>query len=110
MATIEDCEKALHVLADRMSAGNSGRKINFDRSLTCTLTDLDLIFGGRLHRGTLTDIAPADTAAAQVRLRMTSDDLVDMVDGKIKVASAWASGRIKIEASVLDLVRLKSIF
>ena len=41
---------------------------------------------------------------------MTSDDLVAMVDGRLKVPSAWASGRIKIGARKMDLLRLRSIF
>jgi hypothetical protein len=107
---VDECEQALHTLAERMASSNAGRDVNFDRTLSCTLTDLGVIFGGRIADGTLSGIARTDDAAAQVKLRMTSDDLVDMVDGKVKVASAWASGRIKIEAGMLDLVRLKSIF
>ncbi len=100
----------MHTLSDRMAANNAGRKVNFDRSLSCKLTDLDVIFAGQLRGGALIDIVRSDATNAQVKLTMSSDDLVDMVDGKIKVAAAWASGRIKIDAGMLDLVRLKSIF
>jgi alkyl sulfatase BDS1-like metallo-beta-lactamase superfamily hydrolase len=109
VATVEECEQALHTLADRMATNNAGRKIEFDRTLSCSLTDLDVVFGGRLANGTLSDIARTDDPSAQVKLKMTSDDLIDMVDGKVKVASAWASGRIKIDAGMMDLVRLRSI-
>jgi putative sterol carrier protein len=41
---------------------------------------------------------------------MTSDDLVALVHGDLKMATAWATGRVKIDAGVRDLVRLRSIF
>lgn len=110
MATVDECEQALHLLAERMAANTSSGKAGFDRSLTCKLRDLDVIFGGQIARGELTGVTRVDNTAAQVRLDMTSDDLVSLVEGNLKVAAAWASGRIKIDASILDLVRLRSIF
>ena len=47
---------------------------------------------------------------AQIRLTMTSDDLLALVDGSLHLASAWATGRIKVEAGVRDLLKLRSIF
>jgi putative sterol carrier protein len=41
---------------------------------------------------------------------MTSDDLLKLVDGELNMASAWASGRVKIDASVFDLLKLRSVF
>lgn len=115
MATVEECEQALHTLASRLADNEaSRRKAGFDRSVTCTIRDLDVVFSGRLADGQLVDIARAtarDAAAkAQVRLTMTSDDLLALVDGSLKMASAWATGRVKIDAGVRDLVRLRSIF
>jgi alkyl sulfatase BDS1-like metallo-beta-lactamase superfamily hydrolase len=111
MASIEQCETALHDLAAQLAADATARKkANLDRSLTCTITDLGVVFAARLHNGSLQDIHRAQDAAAQVRLSTTSDDLVAMVDGDLSMAKAWAAGRVKIEASVLDLIRLKSVF
>ena len=110
MATVEQCEEALHGLAGRM-AGSSGNAANgFDRSLSCSLNDLAVVFGGRLHDGQLTDIAQIKDPAAQIRLTMTSDDLLRLVDGELNLAKAWASGRIKVQAGVRDLLKLRSIF
>jgi hypothetical protein len=35
---------------------------------------------------------------------------VKLVDGQLKVASAWATGRMRVDASVRDMMRLKSLF
>jgi putative sterol carrier protein len=111
VATVEECEQALHTLAQRLADNEaSRRKAGFDRSLTCTIRDLDVVFSGRLTDGRLVDIGRATTRDAQVRLTMTSDDLLALVDGQLKMASAWATGRVKIDAGVRDLVRLRSIF
>jgi putative sterol carrier protein len=111
VATVDECEHALHGLAAKLAANDgSTRKAGFDRRLTCKLRDLDVIFGGRLHDGLLTGITRADQADGQVRLTMTSDDLLALVDGSLKIASAWATGRIKVEAGVMDLLKLRTIF
>ena len=112
MASPEECERAFHALADRLAAVDPAdrKHTSLDRSLSCTLKDLDVIFGARLHNGELTDIHRVDTADAQVKLKMTSDDLVAMTDGDLNFAKAWSSGRVKIDASVFDLLKLRSIF
>jgi putative sterol carrier protein len=111
VATVAQCEQALHTLAQRLADNEaSRRKAGFDRSVTCTIRDLDVVFAGRLKDGQLLDIGPAAARDAQVRLTMTGDDLLALVDGDLKMASAWATGRVKIEASVRDLMRLRSVF
>jgi hypothetical protein len=111
MASEEDCEQALHRLADRLAAnGTSERNRGFDRSLSCTVRDLGIVFGGRLRNGQLQEIRRVSTAGAQIRLALTSDDLLRLVDGELALPAAWASGRIKIDAGMLDLMKLRTIF
>lgn len=112
MATIAECEQAFHALAERLGTADRStrKKASFDRTLSCRLTDLAVIFAGRLRDGSLTEIRQVDERDAQVRMSMTSDDLLKLVAGELNMASAWASGRVKIDASVLDLLKLRSIF
>lgn len=111
MASVEDCERALGALADRLAENAAARRsVSFDRSLTCTIRDLDVIFAGRLKGGQLVDIRRTPGKDAQVKLAMSSDDLVALVDGRLKMASAWATGRVKVDASIRDLMKLRSIF
>lgn len=112
MATVQECEHAMHQLADRLAANSAakGKAAEFDRSLSCRLTDLDVIFGARLADGTLSDIRPVESADAQVKLRMSSDDLLALVAGELNLAQAWASGRVGIDAKVFDLLKLRSMF
>lgn len=111
MATAEACEQALHTLADRLAASApTRRRADFDRSLSCTLTDLEVVFTGRLRDGQLVDIARSTNGDAEVRLTLTSDDLLALVDGDLAMSQALATRRIRVDAGVRDLLRLRSIF
>ena len=111
MATLEECEQALGDLAGRLAANESARRsVSFDRTLTCAIRDLDVVFAGRLKGGELVDIRRAPSKDAQIKLSMNSDDLVALVAGRLKMASAWATGRVKVDASIRDMLRLRSLF
>lgn len=111
MATVEECRQALDRLAARIAQREAARRATgFDRSLGCRLRDLDVEFRGRFADGLLTDIEEGSNPRAQIRLTLASDDLVKLVDGRLNVASAWATGRLRVDAGVRDLMRLKSLF
>lgn len=114
MANAEQCREALEQLSRNMakSTGDVRKAAALDRSLSCRITDLDLTFSGRLREGSIQDVesAPGPPAEkADIRLTMTSDDLVALVDGGLNFASAWASGRVRLEAGFRDLLRLRSL-
>ncbi|MFI8461205.1 SCP2 sterol-binding domain-containing protein [Kitasatospora sp. NPDC085464] len=114
MADVEECREALEQLSRNMSqsTGNVRKAASLDRSLSCRITDLDLTFTGRLRDGRIQDVVttpgpPAEKA--DIRLTMSSDDLVAMVDGRLNFAAAWAGGRVRLEAGFRDLLRLRTL-
>jgi hypothetical protein len=111
MATLEECHKALQAVADRIASGDTGDREppKLDRSLACRLTDLGTGFHGRLAGGTIQDIADGDNPKAQIALTLASDDLVALSRGELNFAKAWASGRIKVQAGVRDLLQLRKL-
>lgn len=111
MASVEQCEKALRALAKRLAAVDPETRSKYvvERTVSCRIRDLDVVFVGRIDDGGLTDIRRADDASAQVRLATSSDDLLALADGRLGVPAAWATGRLKIEASVLDLLKLRAL-
>ncbi|MGK5628345.1 SCP2 sterol-binding domain-containing protein [Streptomyces sp. URMC 123] len=114
MSTIEECRRALDRLSDTLArAGGDVRgAAALDRSLSCRVTDLDTTFLGRLQDGRIQQVRTVPGAPperAEIRLTMTSDDLVALVDGELNFARAWSRGRIKLEAGFRDLLRLKSL-
>ena len=112
MATVAECEAALHQLARRLSgASPEQRQKAVDRSVSCTIPDLGTTFHGHLRDGDLTGITQApQPGKADLRLTVSSDDLLALTEGRLNFASAWASGRLKVDASFRDLMRLRSMF
>ncbi|MFN2519180.1 MAG: alkyl sulfatase C-terminal domain-containing protein [Jatrophihabitantaceae bacterium] len=112
MASVEECERAFHGLAAKLATADPSarQKASLDRSLSCTLRDLNVTFAGQLRDGELLDIRQVAKADAQVRMSMTSDDLLKLVAGELPMSTAWATGRVKIDASVFDLLKLRSVF
>lgn len=114
MAEVQECERALRSLADRLRSVDPAVRSRYvlDRSLSCRIPDLGVVFLADLCDEGLKDLRcerGSDTAGAQVRLAAASDDLVALTGGTLSPAAAWATGRLKIEASVLDLLRLRSL-
>lgn len=114
MATIEECRSALERLSENIgkAEGDVATAATLDRSLSCRITDLDLTFTGRLAGGRIRDVVAvpgAPAQRAQIRLTMAGDDLVALVDGRLQFARAWATGRVKLEAGFLDLLRLRTL-
>jgi putative sterol carrier protein len=111
MATLEECRQALERLADKLQdVDEDERKRNaFDRSLSCHVPDLDVTFTGRLEDGHIRDISTGDAERAQIRLTADSDNLVAMTDGRLGFGPAWLSGKVKVEAGLRDLLRLRSM-
>lgn len=116
MASAQECERALLDLAGRLDQLDHAtrRRHSADRALRCVVPDIPTAFSARLHDGALVDIAQSpDTmlpaGAAQIRLTVSSDDLVALTSGVLPVVTAWRAGRIKVEASMRDLIRLATL-
>lgn len=111
MATMDECMKALKGILGDLAANPAAAGL--DRSLSCRLTDLDQVVLGRLGSGAVRDLNVVpdgpEVPRADIRLTMTSDDLVAMTDGDLNFGKAWASGRVKLEAGLRDLLRLRKL-
>ncbi|KUN77266.1 sterol-binding protein [Streptomyces griseoruber] len=114
MATIEECRAALEKLSDSMqrAEGDVRTAAELDRSVSCWITDLDVTFVGRMTGGRIVvqdTLQGPPREKAQIRLSMTGDDLVALVDGGLNFAKAWGSGRVKLHAGVRDLFVLRKL-
>lgn len=111
MATTAQCRQALEDLAARLRDvdEHDRKKHSFDRTLSCHVPDLDVTFWGQLQDGHIVGITTDPAPKAQIRLTATSDDLVALTDGQLNFAQAWLSGRVKVEAGVRDLLKLRSM-
>ncbi len=109
-----ECRSALRRLSDNLAAADGGVRgaAALDRSLSCHIKDLDITFTGRLADGRIQvedTVEGPPREKAEIRLAMTGDDLVALVDGDLNFAKAWASGRVRLEAGFRDLLKLRSL-
>ncbi|MGW0815346.1 SCP2 sterol-binding domain-containing protein [Streptomyces viridiviolaceus] len=114
MATTEECRAALEKLSDNMqdAEGDVRAAAELDRSVSCHITDLDVTFAGRMADGRIDvreTLEGPPREKADIRLAMTGDDLVALVDGELNFARAWGSGRVRLEAGLRDLFRLRKL-
>ena len=111
MATTDECITALRGVLGPIASNKAAEGL--DRSLSCRLTDLGQVLVGRLTTGAVRDLraVPDDPSLpkADIRLTMTSDDLLTLTRGELSFGKAWSSGRLKLEAGIRDLLRLRSL-
>lgn len=111
MATREQCEAALRELAVKLSTVDPDvrRRTAPDRSIACRIPDLGTTFTGHLDGEGLSNITEQMRPHAQIVLTVKSDDLLAITEGRMGFATAWATGRVKVDASMKDLIRLRSL-
>jgi alkyl sulfatase BDS1-like metallo-beta-lactamase superfamily hydrolase len=108
VATIEECAAALDEFAAKLGGmDDSSRELV--RTVSLKVPDLDVTFHGTLRRGVLEDVTTEPRDRAQIRLTIGSEDLLALVAGDLNFASAWARGRVKLEASLGDLLKLRKL-
>jgi hypothetical protein len=111
VATLEQCMTALEGFVRELASHDAARGL--DRTVSCRLTDLHQVVQGRLATGTVHDMASVPDGPtvpkADIRLTMSSDDLLALTGGDLSFTPAWASGRIKLEAGIRDMLRLRSL-
>ena len=110
MATVDEVEATLARLATRFERLDHSYKalLPSNRTIEAVFSDLDRIYHASWRRGELTDVRPGPADDADIRVSLSSDDLIAMADGELRFRKAWSSNRLRIEASMTDLIRLRS--
>jgi predicted lipid carrier protein YhbT len=113
MATAEECRQALESLTGRIQEMDPADRAAYlvDRDISCTVQDLGITFLTHLGpdgAGTVT-IANGSDGQAQVKFTTKSDDLLALAEDPGSIARAWLTGRLKVEASIFDLLRLRKV-
>ena len=112
MASAQECQQALQKLAARLSELSPEDRENYfgNRSISVTIPDLGVTYVTNLG----TADAPVREAApgeppADIRLTANSDEVVSLAESPMNIGRSWIAGRVKIEASVKDLFRLRRL-
>lgn len=116
MATRREVERKLRELIARLDAadtrvrGSLAESLPDRRIVEVVVQDLGASYwtemaGGRmgkLHHG----VPPAE---AGIRIHVSSDHLVELVNGEKSLFSSYIGGQVRIEASFTDLLRLRRL-
>ena len=112
MHTAEECQQALQKLAKRLSELTPQERQEYfgNRTISVTVSDLDVTFVTVLGDGDdLVRVAGPDEPKADMRLTATSDLVMSLSQQPMNVARAWVTGKVKIEAGMKDLMRLRRL-
>lgn len=113
MATAQECRAALDRLTGRISEMDAQDRATHlaDRTMSCRVTDLGVTFVTRLGKDGASPVAEAaaDAPRAQIRFAAASDQVMAVADDPGSFARAWLTGRIKVEGSMMDLLRLRKL-
>jgi hypothetical protein len=112
MASAQECQEALRKLVARLSELNPRDRENYfgDRSISVTIPDIGVTYVTNLGSADapVREAAPGEPPA-DIRMTADSDEVLALAQTPMNIARAWVSGRVKIEASVKDLFRLRRL-
>jgi hypothetical protein len=112
MITAQECQEALAKLAGRLSELSPDERDNYfgNRSISVTIPDLGVTYVTRLGTGEdpVREAVPGEPPA-DIRLTANSAEVLSLADSPMNIGRSWVAGRVKIEASVRDLFRLRKL-
>ena len=113
MASAEECREALQTLSGRLAEMNPQDRASYfgNRSMSCHVTDLGVTFMTRFHdhgAEPVTQVRMEDPPA-DIRLAANSDDVISLSATPANIARMWIAGRVKVQASIRDLLALRKL-
>lgn len=113
MAELEEIEVVLADLIARFGSVDADQRralLPSRRLIELELSDLHLAFHAVLERG---ELGPVTAGPAlhrpDIRVSGASDDLLDVARGHLPLGIAYASGRVRVEASMVDMLRMRAL-
>jgi hypothetical protein len=82
-----------------------------DTTVSVLVRDLDVAYGCRFVGGEVVDVEEIgvdEVGTASLRIRTDSDTLLDVVDGRLHFGHGWATGKIRVDAKIRDILKLRS--
>ena len=112
MTSAEECRLALQKLAGRLSELSPAERDQYfgNRTISVAISDLNVTYVSVLGAGNdpVREAAPGDPPA-DIRITAKSDEVISLAEQPMNIARAWMTGRVKIEASMKDLFRLRRL-
>jgi hypothetical protein len=114
LASEEEVELVMADLVDRLHTVDLSLRralLPARRTIEADVTDLGLTYHTFLRDGSLGPVQPgAFDGRPDIWVATTSDDLVALARGHVRIGDAYASGRVKVDAPMMDLLRLRGMW
>lgn len=108
----QECQEALQKLAGRLGELSEAERREYfgDRSMSVTVPDLGVTFVTVLGKGDdpVREARPGEPPA-DIRITGDSDQVIALAEQPMNIARAWMARKVKIEASMKDLIRLRRL-
>ena len=110
MASVDEVEGILDDLLSRLGAVDSSTRalLPAQRTIEARCPDLDLVRYASWKNGTITMLDELPRRP-DIRISVRSDDLLAMAEGDLTFGRAYASNLVRLDASMTDLLRLRSV-
>jgi hypothetical protein len=95
--------------ADHEVRGSLAESLPDTRIIEVVIPDLGTSYWTELTEGRMDGLHEGTPREAEIRVRVSSDYLVELVDGRKSLFSAYLAGQVSIDASFSDLLRLRKL-
>jgi hypothetical protein len=115
VATKREVERKLRELIKRLNQADSevqeslARTLPESRIVEVTVPDLEAIYWTELAEGRMGSLHVGPPRQAEIKVRVSSSHLIELVDGHRSLFSSFLGGQVNIEASLSDLLRLRKL-
>jgi SCP-2 sterol transfer family protein len=115
LATKREVETRLRALIRRLAEADGQVQSSLADSLPepkvveICLSDLGTSYWSTLAAGSMDGLHAGTPTRADIRVRVDSDHLIELLDGKRSLFSSYVAGAVRIEASIADLLRLRRL-
>jgi len=112
VATEDEVDRTLRDLVRRLEGADVGRRsLPERRSLAVFIKDLDVSYTAVFGEGVISSLAKAEPSGNEdVRIFVSSDDLISLAAGTMGVGGALLTGRLRVDAGMSDLLLLRHLF
>ncbi len=110
MATVPEVEAVLDELLSRFGQVDNGTRAVLPnrRTIEARCPDLDLVHYAEWRDGELTVLDGPPPRRPDIRVSIESDDLMAIAEGRMTFSRAYTANRVRLDASMTDLLRLRA--
>lgn len=111
MASIDQVEGILIGLLSRLGEVDETTRAMLParRTIEASCPDIDLVRHAEWRRGELELLDEVPPRRPDIRISVHSDDLLAIAAGELAFSRALASNRLRLDASMADLIRLRAV-